>query len=942
MDNLESFHGPNAGYVLELYDRYLADPASVDSADRSLFSHWSPLDAPAEQAAVNGHAAANGHTLSIADPRDIARITRLSHIARTIRSRGHLAAHLDPLGSEPPGDPTLDLEGAGVEPADLVEMPASVIKGPVSVTARNAGDVISALREVYCGTTGYDIAHIQDHTERTWIRDAIESGRFRQPLSTEGRIELLHRLTEIEAFEAFLHRALPGQKRFSIEGNDMLVPMLDAVIRNAAAGGTTEVVMGMAHRGRLNVLAHVLGKPYARILSEFHRVTGSATTSPTEHFAHYGWTGDVRYHLGHQKTVTDGELVRVRVTLAPNPSHLEFVNPVIQGMTRALQERRNAPGFPTQDYDAALAIVIHGDAAFPGEGIVGETLNLSGLAGYRTGGTIHIIVNNQLGFTTSSEDARSTLYASDLAKGFEIPIVHVNADDPEACLAAASLACAYRRRFKKDFLIDLVGYRRWGHNEGDEPAFTQPLMYERIRQHPPVRKLWAQALARDGISPLDEAEHLFQSALAELQALLSTAEEAVVREEASVRVRAEVTVLPVSAEQLTQYNSELLSRPLGFMLHPRLERVLQTRRDAVTGSAGIDWAQAESLAFASLLADGTSIRLIGQDSERGTFSQRHMVWYDGVTGTRYIPMHSLKEAHASFAIYNSPLSEAAALGFEFGYSGQATRALLLWEAQYGDFANAAQVIIDQFISAARAKWRQFPWMVMLLPHGYEGMGPEHSSGRLERFLQLSASDNLRVANCTTAAQYFHLLRLHVALRDVDPRPLILMAPKSLLRHPMAASTLKDLAEGSFHPVIDDERVRPRAGDVTRVILCSGKVYADLAGSKARADAERAAVVRVELLYPFPRAELVHVLSNYPRVRDVIWLQEEPRNMGAWGYMQPQLREIAKRDVRVDYIGRSERASPAEGSPIVHQLEEARIVSEAFSGLQDPASQMSMS
>ncbi|MDB5076091.1 MAG: 2-oxoglutarate dehydrogenase, subunit, partial [Chloroflexi bacterium] len=653
MDELRSFYGPNAGYVLELYDRFLQDPASVDEAARDVFARWSPIDVATMPSSGNGHVPAQ-HVLSVTDPRDVARITRLSHLARTIRSRGHLAARLDPLGNEPPGDPSLDLEGSGVEPKDLVELPPTVIKGPVSLTAKNAGDVIAALRDVYCGTTGYDYAHIQDAAERTWIRDAIESGRFRQCMDAQSKRHVLERLTDVEAFEAFLHRALPGQKRFSIEGTDMLVPMLDAVIRSAAVGGTRDVVMGMAHRGRLNVLAHVLGKPYAQIFSEFHRATTSPTMAPSEHFAHYGWTGDVKYHLGAQTTMTAGEAVPVRITLAPNPSHLEFVNPVIEGMARALQDRRDAPGIPAQDTSSALAILIHGDAAFPGEGVVAETLNLSQLAGYTTGGTINIIANNQLGFTTGPADARSTLYASDLAKGFEIPIVHVNADDPEACVAAAFLAYAYRERFHKDFLIDLVGYRRWGHNEGDEPAFTQPLIYEQVRRHPSVRAIWAQALDRDGIVPLAESNEMLRTAVVRLQEILTNEAGVTTREEREEEPVVGVVAPAVSAETLMAYNEELLARPEGFTTHPKLERNLLARRAAVGPGGGIDWAHAESLAFASLLAEGTPIRLTGQDAERGTFSQRHLVLHDAVTGSRFVPLHAVKEARASFAVYNSP------------------------------------------------------------------------------------------------------------------------------------------------------------------------------------------------------------------------------------------------------------------------------------------------
>jgi 2-oxoglutarate dehydrogenase E1 component len=589
-----------------------------------------------------------------------------------------------------------------------------------------------------------------------------------------------------------------------------------------------------------------------------------------------------------------------------------------------------------QDVQSALTILIHGDAAFPSEGIVAETLNLSRLRGYTCGGTIHIITNNQLGFTTEPGDARSTLYASDLAKGFEIPIVHVNADDPEACLAAATLASAYRERFHKDFLIDLVGYRRWGHNEGDEPAFTQPVMYELVRQHPTARELWARMLDREGSVPMAESVALAQSAFRRLQELYSDVDHEPVQSEPEHLVDQPLAT-GVAAETLAACNAALVTLPAGFHLHPKLDRLIQARRSALAPGGAIDWAHAEALAFASLLAEGTPIRLAGQDVERGTFSQRHLVLHDAVTGAPFLPLHALQEARASFAIYNSPLSESGALGFEYGYSSEASNALVVWEAQYGDFANAGQVIIDQFIAAARAKWQQFPWLVLLLPHGYEGQGPEHSSGRLERYLQLAGENNLRIANCTTAAQYFHLLRRQVAVHKEDAQPLILMTPKSLLRHPMAASPVEELVTGRFHPVIDDPEAAARRDGVTRLVLCTGKVYVDVVSSPARRETNRVAVARVEQLYPFPASELGALLDAYPNLREVVWLQEEPRNMGAWRYMAYHLRDLIGRVPRIDYIGRPDRASPAEGSVLLHQREQARIVAEAFSGLQGPAS-----
>jgi len=609
-------------------------------------------------------------------------------------------------------------------------------------------------------------------------------------------------------------------------------------------------------------------------------------------------------------------------------------------MARALQERRDRPGFPIQDVDACLPILIHGDAAFTGEGIVAETLNMSGIPGYSTGGTIHIIVNNQLGYTTEPQEGRSTLYASDPARGFEIPVFHVNADDPEACLTAARLAFAYRQRFHKDVLIDLIGYRRWGHNEADEPTFTQPVMYRIISQHPTVRELWAKRLLAEGLVTEEEVNALEQRYFALFQEIRQklqseTKAPAGTNGIANGSRRTPGVSTSVPLDRLKELNRQAHALPEGFHLNPKMRRQLQRRLEAVEREEQVDWAHAELLAFASLLADGVPIRLTGQDTIRGTFSQRHVAFYDFETGERVIPLQRMPAARASFAAYNSPLSEAAPLGFEYGYSVQAPEALVLWEAQFGDFANVAQVIIDQFIVSGWAKWRQRSALVFLLPHGYEGQGPEHSSARLERFLQLAAEDNVRIANCTTAAQYFHLLRRQAALRAVDPRPLIVMTPKSLLRHPRAMSPVQELAEGSFQPVLDDPLAVDRREDVTRLIFCSGKVYVDLVTSPQYSEARHVAIVRIEELYPFPELELSAILAHYPNARDVVWLQEEPKNMGAWTFVQPRLQALLG-DRTLRYIGRPERASPAEGHADAHEREQARIVAEAFAGVPEPA------
>jgi 2-oxoglutarate dehydrogenase E1 component len=935
MIDLTLFHGPNAGYVLELYDRYRQNPQSVDPAARALFEQWATtpdndtpsLAAPSEPAAPRLRSLPG----SAPAPLDVAHTVSAARLIRYIRELGHLAAQIDPLGSTPPGDPGLRLDVHDVTEDDLRKLPASIVRGPLVEGSRNALEAVEKLRAVYCSSIGYETDHIQIFEERAWIREAIERYQFFYGLDHERKRDLLQRLTEVEVFERYLHQTFVGQKRFSLEGCDMLVPMLDSIIRNAAALGTHEVVLGMAHRGRLNVLAHILGKPYAAILAEFHAANREAGSAPTGKGT-IGWLGDVKYHLGARRAYKESGVEAMPITLAPNPSHLEFVNPAVEGRARAAQEQRDQPGAPDHHRHQSLAILIHGDAAFPGQGIVAETLNISQLNGYSTGGTIHIITNNQIGFTTNPRESRSTLYASDLAKGFEIPIVHVNADDVLACIAIARMAHAYREQFGKDFLIDLVGYRRWGHNEGDEPAFTQPQMYAQIAKHPTVRERWSEQLQKEGSISQADADALIASVTEQLQQARRDAETAPPHVETPAPPPpgiARRTTTAVPAEQLIALNQALLVRPEGFTPHPRLERTLERRRTALDQPGGIDWGHAEALAFASLLADGIPIRLSGQDSERGTFSHRHAVLYDAGSGARHVALQALPQARASFAIYNSPLSENAVLGFEYGYSAHAPNVLVLWEAQFGDFANGAQVIVDQFIVSARKKWGQTPALVFLLPHGYEGQGPEHSSARLERFLQLAADDNIRVANCTSAAQYFHLLRRQALLLGTDPRPLVIMTPKSLLRHPRAGASLAELAEGRFQRVIDDPTGPARAEEITRLVLCSGKISIDLLGAPDAGTVPNVAVARLEELYSFPADELRALIAGYPALHEVVWLQEEPRNMGAWSYVEPRLRELLDPALPIVYIGRAESASPAEGSLAQHTVEQARIVAAAL-------------
>ena len=914
------FFGPNLGYVLELYENYKEDPDSVDGRTREFFESWSPprVGAPG----VNGQQGA--------PEIDVEKAVGASKHVRHIRDFGHRAAKLDPLGSEPPGDPTLDPTFYRITNDDLETLPALIIGGPIAERASNARVAVDELRGIYCDTTGYDFGHVHDPEERFWLRESVESGRFGKRMEGESAKRLLGRLTRVDAFEKFLHKTFLGQKRFSVEGNDMVVPMLNRIIRSAADVGTPVATLGMAHRGRLNVLAHVMDKPYSKIFGEFQQPEKGEHSSAAGNRGD-AWVGDVKYHLGIRGfQLADEEAdEEVFIHLAPNPSHLEHVNPVVEGMARASQEERNEAGPPRQDLEASLPILLHGDAAFPGEGVSAETLNLSRLPGYKTGGTIHIITNNQLGFTTERQDARSTTYASDLAKGFEIPVVHVNADDPEACMAATRMAHAYREKFNKDFMIDLVGYRRFGHNEGDEPAYTQPMMYEIIREHPTVRELWARELERRGVLEEGEAEAMFEEIMSDMAEVQKKPLDDLGEEDfAADELYTPLVAIPetaVAADKLSELNGALLETPEGFSQNSKLQRLFQKNRGDLDD---IDWAHAEALAFASLLEDGTPIRLTGQDTERGTFSQRHAVLYDTETDERYVPLQNLPQADASFSIYNSPLSEIAVLGFEYGYSVDSGNALVLWEAQYGDFANVGQPMIDQFIVSGQAKWGQTSGLVLLLPHGYEGQGPEHSSARLERYLQLAGHENVRIANLTTAAQYFHLLRAQAALKD-NKRPLIIMTPKSLLRHPMAASKLEDLSEGAFQTVLDDEEARKRAESVERLILCSGKIFTELVGSEYREEAVDTAIARIELLYPFPEDRIKEVLDGYPNLREILWVQEEPQNMGAWTFVEPRLRALAGGELPVLYVGKPPRPSPAQGSAKFHKQEHAGIVRDAF-------------
>ena len=908
----------NDAYAAEMYESFLRDPASVDESWRQVFRF-------AQQ--ISGQDSGDGVSAS---PESLRKVAAAALLVQAVRDYGHLAVPLDPLGTPPSGAVELTPEFHGITEGDLASIPGRAL----GFDNRETGlDVLERLREVYSTRIAWEVWQLQSDEEREWFRQTFISSELTRGLTSEEKMQVLRRLSEVDGLERFLGRAYVGVKRFSIEGNDALVPMLDLAIEEAAAQGAEELVIAMAHRGRINVLAHILDKPYRAVLEEFEgmHAAGNAESG----------TGDVKYHLGREsrRKVADGREVRLR--LIPNPSHLEFAGAVLGGVSRASQRVPGAaPG--TLDMRRVMPITVHGDAAFPGEGVVAESFNMSRLEGFTTGGTLRIIANNQVGFTTNASEARSTKYASDMAKGFDVPVVHVNADDAEACMIAVRIGVAYRTRFGKDFVIDLVGYRRHGHNEGDEPTYTQPVLYSRIKSHPTPREVWGRKLVADGVATEEqvaqterEVRELLEGVHAELRENGAAGAAASAREAATSpgatgeypgAPKFEAVDTRVSRESLISLNEQLLTWPADFKAHPRLAKQLERRRDALTSENGVDWGHAEALAFASIVSDGTSVRLTGQDSERGTFSQRHSVLSDVENGRRYTPLANLPGAQASFEVYNSPLTESAVLGFEYGYSTSSKDALVLWEAQFGDFVNVAQPIIDQFIVADRAKWGQDSGLVMLLPHGYEGQGPEHSSARLERFLQSCAEGSLRVAYPTTPAQYFHLLRRQARL---DPRrPLVVMTPKSLLRLPAASSRIEELSEAGFMPVLDDAGVTD-AGRVRRLVLCSGKVFYDLARERDAQQASHVAIVRVEELYPWPHEELSRVVSKYPNVAEVVWAQEEPQNMGAWNYVSSLLPTSIGTLMPLVYVGRTKRASPAEGYLTAHQQEQTRIVVEAL-------------
>jgi multifunctional 2-oxoglutarate metabolism enzyme len=851
-------------------------------------------------------------------------------IVSAYRRYGHLAANLDPLGTQPVGDPSLEAQTYGLTPALQSAIPASVLR--VKVPGNTLADVLPRLRETYSSTIAYEIEHISDATQRLWLRDYIESGRSKLEQTPQQQIELLERLTRVEAFDRYVRKTFLGQKTFSGEGLDVMVPMLEEMLDMLAEDGVADAVLGMAHRGRLNVIAHVVNMPYEEVMTEFEAAQYRGTVGDDDVM------GDVKYHHGATGTFTTSRGKSINVTLAHNPSHLEAVDPVVEGSARALQTD-HSHGVPAFDRKRAVPILIHGDAAFTGQGIVAEVFNLQSLPGYETGGTIHLIANNQIGFTTDPADARSTRYASDLAKGFDVPIVHVNADDVNACIAAVHLAVDFRRAFGRDALIDLIGYRRFGHNEQDEPAYTQPEMVERIKSHPTVRELFANKLVNQGVIAADRAREMEDAATQRLQEVRRSVRGATPSHTRGRKLSGSNTfdgtlLPPADRRQLIAWSEALTAVPDGFALNRKLRSQFERRKKAIEESGIVDWGTAESLAFASLLLAGTPIRLTGQDTERGTFSHRHDVFHPSMEPRSsskpeeffWIPLQHLAPGQASFEIRNSPLSEYACMGFEYGYSAQQPDALVLWEAQYGDFFNGAEIIVDQFIAAGQAKWGQNSRLTLLLPHGYEGAGPEHSSARPERFLQLVAEGNLRVAEPSTASNYYHLLRMQA--RSPIAVPLVVMTPKSLLRADVAAGRLDEMATGSFAPVLDDPRSLDRE-QIERLILCSGKIYYDLIAQPAYGSLRRTAIARIELLAPLPVGEINRVISSYPKLKKIVWVQEEPKNMGARAFVRRRLLEGKRDGFDIEYIGRGYRASPSEGYAGQHAAEQERIVATAL-------------
>lgn len=897
MDTIETL---NLDYLDTQYERWKTDPASVSRDWQAFFKGFDIAE--------------GGRTAAAPDFEPARKQSRVEALKYRYRDLGHLLACMDPLTACPTAHPLLEIENFGLSVEDYerefyTRRFSSDSRAPLK-------QIVQHLKETYCRSVGVEYMHLQDPDERRWLRERMEPVRNRPELEAGQRVRIFELLARSALFEQFLNKKFIGVTRFSLEGGDAVVPMLDALVHRVVQAGVEEIVLGMAHRGRLNVQAHILGKPYEEIFAEFENCYDPGDLVGS---------GDVKYHNGYLADLEIDADRRVRMYLVNNPSHLEAVNPVVEGFARARQEVVG-----DGEHRRVLPLLLHGDAAFAGQGVVMETLNMSQLEGYRTGGTIHIVINNQIGYTTLPKDARSTRYSTDVAKMIMVPIFHVHGEDPEAVVHVARLAAEYRMTFQKDVVIDLVCYRRYGHNEGDEPYFTQPQMYDRIRQRPSLHRMVADRLLEEG--GIDEDK------IQQTEEKINTALDAAYDE-----VHGSACPFPelkffenwdgyhgafsresvetgVEKERLIEWARRLATVPSDFKLFSKLEKLLQKRLESVENGEGIDWANAEALAFAALLAEGHPVRLSGQDCARGTFSQRHSVLIDTESGHGYVPLNHLDDSQAVYQVYNSLLSEYGVLGFEYGYSTAQPEGLVLWEAQFGDFVNNAQSMIDLFIASGEAKWQRLSGVGMLLPHGWEGLGPEHSSARLERFLQLCAHDNMQVVNPSTPAQYFHLLRRH-ALGRVR-KPLVVMTPKSLLRHPRAVSTLDALAEGAFREVIGD----PDVNEARRVLICSGKIYYALDQRRQEREESRIAIVRLEQFHPFPAEELEEALAGFAGAEEWFWVQEEPENMGGWQFVSRRIAELIDRPLK--YIGRPASASPATGFPAVYKEQQESVIRDA--------------
>jgi 2-oxoglutarate dehydrogenase E1 component len=921
------FSSAQASYVEEQYERFQADPASVSAEWREFFGPFSaaPRAPPSAKPAQEVRAPASPATSAPAHPAPTSDVEKQSSVSRLIQfyaNRGHLIADIDPLGlMERPMPRVLDPAYVGLGEADMDTVFHTASRTSGVERQMKLSEIVKQLRHIYTGRIGAEFAHVSTSEERLWLQDRFQDGRLHDRFTNDERLNLLWQLTAAEGLERYLHTRYVGQKRFSLEGGDALIALLDDVVQRSGASGVEEIVIGMAHRGRLNVLVNVLGKSPSMLFSEFE---GKA-----EHASGKG-SGDVKYHTGFSADLrtTGGN---VHVVLAFNPSHLEVVDAVVEGSVRARQEQRG-------DLTGAtiLPLLIHGDAAFAGQGVVMETLQLSQARGFTTGGTLHVVINNQVGFTTSEPaDARSTLYCSDVAKMIEAPIFHVNADDPEAVVFVARLALDYRMKFRKDVVIDLVCYRRHGHNEADEPAATQPMMYQAIRRHATARQIYGQRLEQDGLlaegqaaTMLEDYRRGLEEGRPQARAFAGTSGNKFTvdwsRHIAADPVEKVTTA--VERKRMDALAKVLTKPPAGFQLHPRVARIVDDRARMYADEIPLDWGAAETMAYATLLTDGYDIRITGQDTARGTFFHRHAVLHDQATGRTDTPLARIAKDKVRFRVIDSTLSEEAVLGFEYGYSTTDPETLVIWEGQFGDFVNGAQVIIDQFITSGEAKWGRVSGITLFLPHGYEGQGPEHSSARLERFLQLSAENNHQVCVPSTPAQMFHMLRRQMlrALR----KPLIVMTPKSLLRHKLSVSTMSDLSGGRFQPVIDEVDAID-AAKVRRIVLCSGKVYFDLLERRRAAKDGSVAIVRIEELYPFPADDYHAILERYGKAKDIVWCQEEPQNQGAWYQIRHRLQAPLDGGRSLHYAGRESAAAPATGLYANHQREQDALVADAL-------------